>query len=279
MKFELKFSGNFEVDRIFWFSSQYQVGLSVAVIMALSHRGMLRTRTSILSGVTAPQACNRNLATVVRGLSRSLSNSLIWSQICSMGFRSGLWAGHCMTLTPHPSSRPHPSRRKLCVFRAVCGIVMCKHKISLESSPIPGDFGATCQCSIAGSLCHPPTPAPICLMHGKHPIPWGRGWHFHPFLGCNSKLVFHQIANELVHTHHSGKGYTWTSTNIMKPVLIVPVPVPAFPYAASAAMIMSQSGASGWTSWVIPSCYQTSLDCVGRNTMPSSPDELHPDSG
>ena len=116
VKFELRFSGNIEVDRIFWFSSQYQVGLSVAVIMALSHRGMLRTRSSILSGVTAPQACNkasRNLATVVRGLSRSLSNSLIWSQICSMGFRSGLWAGHCMTLTPHPSSQPHPSRKKL----------------------------------------------------------------------------------------------------------------------------------------------------------------------
>ena len=38
---------------------------------------------------------------------------------------------------------------------------------------------------------------------------------------------------------------------------MVPVPVPAYPNAASAAMTMSQSGASGWTSWEIPSCHQT----------------------
>ena len=64
----------------------------------------------------------------------------------------------------------------------------------------------------------------------------------------------------------------------MRPVLIVPVPVPAYPYAVSAAVIMSQSGASGWTSWTIPSCYQTSLDRAGRKTTSSSPDQLYPDS-
>ena len=61
-------------------------------ITALNHRGMLRTRTSILSGVTAPQACNRasrNLAIEVGGLSISLINSPIWSQICSMGLDQG----------------------------------------------------------------------------------------------------------------------------------------------------------------------------------------------
>ena len=64
----------------------------------------------------------------------------------------------------------------------------------------------------------------------------------------------------------------------MRPVLMVPVPVPVCPYAASVAMIMGQSVASGLTSWVIPSCYQTSLDCTGRKTMSSSPDQLYPDS-
>ena len=49
-------------------------------IMALSRRGMPRTRTSILSGVTVHQACNkasRNLATVVGGLSTTPVNSPI----------------------------------------------------------------------------------------------------------------------------------------------------------------------------------------------------------
>ena len=43
-----------------------------------------------------------------------------------------------------------------------------------------GDLGARCQCSIASCPCHPPPLAPICLMRGKQPIPWGRGRHFHP---------------------------------------------------------------------------------------------------
>ena len=50
--------------------------------------GMLRTRTSIHSGVTAPQVCNRasrNQATVVGGLSISLINIPFWPTICSMG--------------------------------------------------------------------------------------------------------------------------------------------------------------------------------------------------
>ena len=42
--------------------------------------------------------------------------------------------------------------------------------------------------------------------------------------------------------------------------------VPIHPYVSLAAMIMSQYGASGWTSWAIPSCYQTSLGRAGRNT-------------
>ena len=61
------------------------------------------------------QACNRasrNLATVVGGLSISMKSNPIWSQICPMGFRSGLRAGHCMDSTSSPA-------RKLRVFRAM----------------------------------------------------------------------------------------------------------------------------------------------------------------
>ena len=69
------------------------------------------------------------------------------------------------------------------------------------------------------------------------------------------------------------------SPSHMRPVLmVVPVPLPSCPYAAWATMIMSQSGASGWTSWAISSCYQTPLDRVGRNKTSSSPDQLYPDS-
>ena len=75
-------------------------------------------------------------------------------------------------------------------------------------------FCARCQCSIVGWPCHPPPPAQICLIHGKHPIPWGRGRHFHPLLGCNSPLVSHQYADELGHDHHSGKGWNWTHQQI-----------------------------------------------------------------
>ena len=77
-----------------------------------------------------------------------------------------------------------------------------------------GDFGARCQCSVAGWLCHPPPPALLCLMSGKHPIPWERGLHFHPFLECNSPLVSHQHADEVGHDHHSGKGWTWSHQQI-----------------------------------------------------------------
>ena len=69
-----------------------------------------------------------------------------------------------------------------------------------------------------------------------------------------------------------------SSANITRPVLMVPVSVPACPYAASASMIMSQSGSSGWTSWVIPSSYLTSLDRAGSKTASSSPNQLYPDS-
>ena len=43
----------------------------------------------------------------------------------------------------------------------------------------------------------------------------------------------------------------------LRPVLVVPVQVPVCPYAASAVMIMSQSGVSGWTSLAIPICLWT----------------------
>ena len=108
----------------------------------------------------------------------------------------------------------------------------------------------------------------------------GRGWHFHPFLRCSSPLVPHQHADELRPDHHSGTGWTWTHNKYhMRPVLVVLVPVPACPYAASAVMAMSRSEASGSTSWVVTrSWYQTSLDHAGRNTTATSPDQLYPDS-
>ena len=62
----------------------------------------------------------------------------------------------------------------------------------------------------------------------------------------------------------------------MRPVLMVPVLVPACPYAVSEAMIISQSRASDLMSWAIPRCYQTSLDHADRTTTPSSPDQLYP---
>ena len=38
--------------------------------------------------------------------------------------------------------------------------------------PKEGGFGARWQCGVAGRPCHPPPPAPICLLHGKHPTSW-----------------------------------------------------------------------------------------------------------
>ena len=77
----------------------------LVAITALNRRGMLRTRTSIPSGATDHQACNkasRNLTTVIGGLSIYLINSSIWSEMCSMGFRSRLRAGqpHALNLLP-----------------------------------------------------------------------------------------------------------------------------------------------------------------------------------
>ena len=94
---------------------------------------------------------------------------------------------------------------------------MYKLKISLESCPSPVQEILVQDANVAllvDRACHPPPPAPICLMHGEHPIPWGRGRHFHQFLGCNSPLVSHQHADELGHDHHSGKGWTWTHQQI-----------------------------------------------------------------
>ena len=182
-------------------------------ITALSHGSMLRTRTSILSGVTIPQACNRashNLATVVGGLSISLIISPIWSQIYSMGFTSRFRTDHCMT--------PTSSLLENCVYFVQYGVWHCHIQIQNSFGKLPwpreGYFGARSQCSVAGWPCHPTPPAPLCLIHGKHPMPWGRGRHFHPVLGCNSPLVSHQHADELGHNHHSGKGWTWTHLQI-----------------------------------------------------------------
>ena len=103
----------------------------LAVIKALSLRGMLGIRTSIPSGFTAHQACNRafrNIATVVGGLFISLINSPIWSQICSMVLWSGLWAGHCMTSTSSPA-------RKVFFVQYVMCPCYVQAKNSLESRP------------------------------------------------------------------------------------------------------------------------------------------------
>ena len=58
----------------------------------------------------------------------------------------------------------------------------------------------------------------------------------------------------------------------IRSVLMVPFPVPACPYVASAAMIMSQSG---YLAGVIPSYYQTSMEPLGRNTMSNSLNQLN----
>ena len=74
-----------------------------------------KARTSILPGVTAPQACNkasRNLVILVGGLSISLIN--IWSQMCSIGFRSGFQTGHLISC---PAG-------KLRTCRAVLGVAL-----------------------------------------------------------------------------------------------------------------------------------------------------------
>ena len=54
----------------------------------------------------------------------------------------------------------------------------------------------------------------------------------------------------------SGWGWTLTHQQIShEPLLMVPVLVRACARAATAAMIRSQSGASGWTSWLISSLW------------------------
>ena len=120
VRIELKFSENIVFDRVFRLSTWYWVWPPLAVITALSRRGMLRARTSIISGVTVPRVCNRascNPATVVGGLSISLMTAPSGPRYV---FRSGLWAGHCMTSTSS-------SIKKLRVFRAVWGVPLsCK---------------------------------------------------------------------------------------------------------------------------------------------------------
>ena len=108
-------------------------------------------------------------------------------------------------------------------------------------------------------------------MHGKHPI--------HPFLACKSPLVSHQHANEFKHDLHSGKGWTWTHQHISHETSADGSSSSAcVPICGVVGADHESVWASGMTSWVIPSCYQTSLDCMGRKTMSSSPDQLDPDS-
>ena len=175
---------------------------------------------------------------------------------------------HCMTSTSSPA-------RKVRVFRAVYGValsftsvkILCKFALAQRM---------TFWCTMAMYHCWltVPSTTTICDLPNawKAPIPWGKGRHFHQFLGCNSPLVSHQHADGLGHDHHSGKGWIWTHQQISHgtSALMVTVPVPACPYAASVAMIMSQSVGTGWTSRGITSCYQTSLDRVGRNTTSKS---------
>ena len=105
-----------------------------------------------------------------------------------------------------------------CVCFAQYGVWHCHVQAQNFFGKLPypreGDFGARWQCGVAGRPCHPPPPAPICLLQGKHPTPWRRGRHFQPFFGCNSPSVFHQHADELGHNHHSGKGWTCTHQQI-----------------------------------------------------------------
>ena len=98
-----------------------------------------------------------------------------------------------MTSTSSPA-------RKLRIFRAVWGVALSytRTKFLWKAALAHGRRfvaqDANVACRVAGWPCHSPPPAPICLMHGWHPIPWG-GWHFHPFLGCISPLVHLSLTN------------------------------------------------------------------------------------
>ena len=121
---------NIAATQWFW----YRVWPPVAAITTLIRRRMLRTRTSILSGIIAPQAFNRasrNLTTITMSVIHISEKSPIWSKKCFMGFRLGLRESHCMTST----SSPHTVRISCSIG---CGIVMYKHKVSLEICPSPG---------------------------------------------------------------------------------------------------------------------------------------------
>ena len=153
------------------------------------------------------------------------------------------------------ASTSYPARN-MWVCRAISGVALpCAStkflwKVTLAQR---GDFGARCQCRIADWPCYPPPPAPIGLVQGKHPISWGRGSHFHSFLGCNSPLVSHQHANELGHGHHSGKGWTWTHQQISHETSGDGSGSSAcVPICGIVGDDMSRYGASDWTSWVIP---------------------------
>ena len=131
-RIESKFSGNIVVDRVFLLLSWYWAWPSLAAITALSHRGMLRTRTCIFSGIIAPQAYNR-----VSRKPNHCGREVVhvshkhWYPICSIWFRSGLHTGHCMISTSSPTIKKY--LKNACISCIMgCGIVICMHKISLE---------------------------------------------------------------------------------------------------------------------------------------------------
>ena len=159
------------------------------------------------------------------------------------------------------------------------GILKYKHKITFESCPSPGKEILVQDANVALLV-------DSAIHHHQLRFAWFKESTSYHEGGANISICFLDAAvHQSFRNTLMNLGMTITvvksepvliSKYHMRPVLMVLVPVHACLYAVSAAMITSQSGASGWTSWAIASYYQISFVRAGRNMTSSSPDRLYP---
>ena len=109
---------------------------------------MLSTRVLTLRGRTAAHACHSG--GWVGGHPYLGPTPPIWSQTCSMGFRSRLWAGQPLTSTSFCA-------RKAIVSRTVWGVALswtCTNLVQNRLSPREAYYRGEAWCKVKGSIQH-----------------------------------------------------------------------------------------------------------------------------
>ena len=128
-------------------------------------------------------------------------------------------------------------------------------QISLKNCPSPWTAILAQDVNMAFLL-----PCPRCIATTPYHEQGAWGRNFHLLFGCISLVASHQHTKEL---GLMSPGWTRTHQHIsLRPVILVPILVPACPSVAWAVMIRSQSGASGWTSWKIPNNEFKNCHCI-----------------